>query len=169
MGYKKNPRGCSVETKTLDKLLSSLREYYKEVKTRRQLGLDVPAGFWVSSSIEKDYKFFTLPRKGLPIDESFPASSDDISSTTSTIPTTPISHQSTDSSRIPIIRCVDKPSTSLPNTISFSEDFLCASVGFRRIDTIHQHFSTLYKNTIHFDPTPADAVLDENHFATMKK
>jgi hypothetical protein len=36
---------------------------------------------------------------------------------------------------IPIIRCVDKPSSSIPNKITVSEDFLRASMGFRRIDT----------------------------------
>lgn len=33
------------ETKYLDNLLKNIRQYYKEVKTRRQLNLDVPAGF----------------------------------------------------------------------------------------------------------------------------
>ncbi len=39
------------ECKTLDNLLKSLRRYYKEVKTKRQLSLEVPAGFRQSSNL----------------------------------------------------------------------------------------------------------------------
>jgi hypothetical protein len=33
------------DSKTVDNLLRSLQKYYNEVKTRRQLNLNVPAGF----------------------------------------------------------------------------------------------------------------------------
>jgi hypothetical protein len=42
----------SQESQKLDDLLSSLRRYYKEIKTKRQLNLDVPAGFRKSSDIQ---------------------------------------------------------------------------------------------------------------------
>jgi hypothetical protein len=70
---------------------------------------------------------------------------------------------------IPILQCVDKPSTSLPSRITYTEDFIRASVGFRRIDSIKTHFSTLYQNTIKFDTLPPDAVLDAGNFATLRK
>ncbi len=50
-----------------------------------------------------------------------------------------------------------------------SEDSLQASLGFRRVDSIRHHFRNLYQDTIAFDPTPADAVLDPGDFATMHK
>ena len=33
------------ETKELDNILRTLRQYYSTIKTKRQLGLEVPAGF----------------------------------------------------------------------------------------------------------------------------
>jgi hypothetical protein len=70
---------------------------------------------------------------------------------------------------VPILRCVDKPSTSLPSRITFTEDFLHASVGFRRVDTIKSKLSTLYQNTVQLDSGPADAVLDPGDFSNIKK
>ncbi len=35
----------SFESSKVDNLLTNLRQYYKEVKTKRQLNLEVPAGF----------------------------------------------------------------------------------------------------------------------------
>ncbi len=61
---------------------------------------------------------------------------------------------------VPNLRCVDKPVTSLPSRITFTEDFLRSSVGFRWIDTIKSHLATLYQNTIILDSSPPDAVLD---------
>jgi len=73
------------------------------------------------------------------------------------------------SGHIPIVCSVDKPSTSLPNTITMNEDFLRASLGFRRIDTLKQHLPVLYQNNIRLDHTPADAVLDNGDLANMRK
>ncbi len=53
--------------------------------------------------------------------------------------------------------------------MSMSEDFVKACVGFRRVDTLRRQFSTLYQPSVKIDYTPADAVLDEGHFATLKK
>ena len=69
----------------------------------------------------------------------------------------------------PIIRSVDKPSSSIPRTVTVSEDYLRASVGFRKIDTIKQQFGNLYQDTIHIDNLPADAILDPGDYATMRK
>jgi hypothetical protein len=70
---------------------------------------------------------------------------------------------------VPILRCVDKPSSHLPARITFTEDFLRASVGFRRIDTMKSHLSKLYQDTILIDKLPADAVLDTGEFANLRK
>jgi hypothetical protein len=67
----------------------------------------------------------------------------------------------------PIIRSVDKPSSSLPRTVTVSEDCLCASVGFRRVDSMLQHFKDLYQDTLKIDHLPADAVLDPGDYATL--
>jgi len=70
---------------------------------------------------------------------------------------------------LPTIRSVDKPSSSISNIITASEDFLRASMGFRRGDTVKKHFSTLYKDTLKLDNTPVDAILDPGDLATLHK
>ncbi len=69
----------------------------------------------------------------------------------------------------PIIRSVDKPSSSIPQVLTFSEDLLRASVGFRRIDSMKQYLHDLYQHTIRLDSSPADAVLDAGNYATLCK
>lgn len=64
---------------------------------------------------------------------------------------------------------MDKPSSSLPSRITFSEDLLHASVGFRRIDTIKSHIQDLYQPTIKLDNLPPDAVLDSGDVSTLPK
>jgi hypothetical protein len=70
------------------------------------------------------------------------------------------SQDESSTTNIPTIRSVDKPSTSLPNVITFSEDLIKASVGFRHIYSIKKYLPELYQNTVKLDSTPADAVLD---------
>jgi hypothetical protein len=70
---------------------------------------------------------------------------------------------------VPILRCIDKPSSSLPNHITYTEDFLRASVGFRRIDTMKANLQSLYKDTILLDTLPPDARLDDGGFANLRK
>jgi hypothetical protein len=53
----------NTESKNLDNLLKSLRQYYKEVKTKCQLNLNVPAGFRQSSNLQKNFHSFTPPRQ----------------------------------------------------------------------------------------------------------
>lgn len=78
-------------------------------------------------------------------------------------------NSASESISIPLIRSVDKPSLSLPVTISMSEDFLHATVGFRHINTMKWYLQDLCANSIQLDSTPADAVLDPGDLATMRK
>jgi hypothetical protein len=177
-----------------DQLLPELRQYYKDVKTRRQLKLDVPAGFRQLTSTQRHFTTKTPPRKSTDGDQKANTTSDDsfnlFSSLSSTLPPTSdlISEDVCDaatvvtsnvtnsdelsaqtSNFIPIIRSVDKPSSSLPNTMSMSEDYLKSCVGFRRVDTLKRQFSTLYKSSVKFDDTPPDAIINQGQFATMRK
>jgi hypothetical protein len=70
---------------------------------------------------------------------------------------------------LPIICCVDKPSSSLPSRLTLTEDLIRASVGFWRIDSIKQHLSHLYQDTISLDSSPPDAILDMGDMATLKQ
>ena len=69
----------------------------------------------------------------------------------------------------PILRCVDKTSTSLPSRLTFTEDFLCSSVGFQRIDPIKSHLATLYQDTVMLDSLPPDAVLNPGDLCNTRK
>ncbi len=128
----------SVDDIPLDNILKELRRYYHDVKTQRQLGLPVPSGFRPQSTYQRQIVIHTPPRKsakGIGVTESMvPLLEND---TTDDLPSTPVhSNKSsdilessvcanTDSSDIPpfipIIRSVDKPSSSLPNCISMTE------------------------------------------------
>jgi len=103
------------------------------VKTKRQLNLNVPAGFRQSSNLQKNFYSFTPPRWSsllvedniepiLPIvqDNSTPSANETSS---------PITNQST-MVNVPIIHCVDKPSSSLPSRLTLTEDLIRANVGF---------------------------------------
>jgi hypothetical protein len=83
----------------------------------------------------------------------------------------PTNHIANNSSMavVPILRCVDKPLSSLPSRLTFTKDLIHASVGFRRIDTIKSHLHDLYQDTICLDPTPPDAILDKGDLATLRK
>jgi hypothetical protein len=59
---------------------------------------------------------------------------------------------------IPIICTIDKPSTSLPTTITMSEYYLRACVGLCRVDTMKKNFNNLYLDSIMFDALPLDAM-----------
>jgi hypothetical protein len=71
--------------------------------------------------------------------------------------------------QVPVLRCVDKPSSSLPSILTFTEDNIRANVGFWRIDTIKRHLKHLYQDTIRLDTFPCDTVLDPGEFATLPK
>ncbi len=84
-------------------------------------------------------------------------------------PTSTITNTTSEPHHTPIVRSVDKPSFSLPVTMSTSEDFLHASIGFCHIDTLKQHFHELYLDSAKFDHTPADAILDSGELASLWK
>jgi hypothetical protein len=58
--------------------------------------------------------------------------------------------------QVPVLRCVDKPSSSLPSILTFTEDNIRANVGFWRIDTIKRHLKHLYQDTIRLDTFPCE-------------
>jgi hypothetical protein len=68
-------------------LLQSLRQYYSEVKTKRQLNLNRPAGFRSSSTLQKDYNIFNPPCKARS--EEILQSSDHTTATTTIANATP--------------------------------------------------------------------------------
>jgi hypothetical protein len=173
--------GDAIVTKDMDNLLTSLHQHYATVKMKRQLNLDVPVGFRQATNLQTLFRSFTPPRKSKSTitDSSLQPSNSSIGllskiqSTDSSIrdiEDVPTSIPKTSSSvHVPILRCVDKISTSLPSRLTLTEDFIRASVGFRRIDSIKQHLRTLYQNTIDLDSTPPDAVLDLRDCATIWK
>jgi hypothetical protein len=142
-----------------DNLLRDLRQYYASVKTKRQLNMDVPAGFRKSNAFQQDYNQFIPPKNNLTpaSDSSFLSnitSVDDLP-TCSNDPTTgvklnptliPVTNSSSQVN-VPILRCVDKCSSYLPRCVTFTEDFLRSSVGFCRIDTIKCHLKELFQDT----------------------
>jgi hypothetical protein len=163
-----------------DNLLRTLRRYYETVKSKRQLCLNTPAGFRQSSQLQQLYTTFTPPRKARqPFDNTgLPDITTNDKPTSASITQDVICQRlSTDDSstnrsiqaHVPILRCVDKPSSSLPSRLTFSEDLIRASVGFRRIETIKNHLKDLYQPTIKLDNLPPDAVLDPGDVSTMPK
>jgi hypothetical protein len=120
----------------LDNLLKTLRQYYKEIKTKWQLSLDVPAGFHKSSNLQQNFCAFTPPRKssntadvsslGSSTEPCFHDSTNDDDSTiilthsNCSGDVNPNLSSITEPIHIPIIRSVDKPSSSLPTNMSMS-------------------------------------------------
>jgi hypothetical protein len=174
----------SNETDHIDDLLRRLRRYYTEIKTKRQLGLNVPAGFRSLSKLQQDFRSINPPRRAKSLDDlsnleklaslenfvSVPSTSDQSILSDSSIKSTDAAPRSlVPSSSVPIIRSVDKASSNLPKKILVSEDFIRASVSFRQIENLKQNLSKLYQETIAFDKNPQDAILDSGAFATMRK
>jgi hypothetical protein len=93
----------------------------------------------------------------------------DINPSTNTIPDPSPLQGISSTSRVPILRCVDKPSSSLPSRLTLNEDLIRASVRFHHIDTIKHHLTSLYQETLKLDSTPGDAVLDMGALATPPK
>jgi hypothetical protein len=168
----------TTETEYWDNILSKLQEFYATIKTKHQLNLDVPADFRKLNQHQLDYNL-QLPLKHQDtIDQTssvFASSTTDaptlLPDTNKQILLEPDANANTSSFIIslPITRSVDKPSSSLPHTLTMSEDFLHASVGFHRVDTIKQHFHHLNCNMVKLDLLLADAVLDPGALATLRK
>ena len=129
------------ETIHLDNTLKDLRQYYASVKTKCQLGFDVPAGCRQDNDLQRQFRSHTPPRRS-SLEESQSTSTDKVhldtsldsislplqlgsSITSELLPI--IDHDSTVSLPeplpIPLVRSVDKPSTSLPKHMSMSEVF----------------------------------------------
>jgi hypothetical protein len=166
--------------KSDNNVLKHLRVYYSEVKTKCQLNQHVPAGFRQDSKVQRDFRAFIPPCKLrntaeassiTPKNHSFDDVLHPINNNTATSgdeTPAPVPNDSS-LSPVPILRCVDKVSTSLLSWFTLSEDYIRASVGFCHIETIKGHLKDLHQDTVHLDLTPADAVLDKGVFATMKK
>jgi len=174
-----------LESAKVDNLLAQLHRYYNEVKTRRQLNLEVPAGFRLNTAFQRmchDTQLYLQSQSQADCGDLLPASEHTFSeSSVNQLPTTdslsesyqlPIPTMPTDNQShalVPILRCIDKVSSSLPSRLTMNEDHIRACMGFRRIDTIKRHLATLFQDTIHLDSTPGDAVLDKGDMATLRK
>ena len=177
-----------------DNLLRDLRHYYCAVKTKRQLNMNVPAGFRQSSQEQKDFHQFLPPKSNFPLpptssafshlstinestehnvnlgDTTLNEHSGIVGDTTLDLTSEPSPVTNSSSTmNAPILRCVDKCSSSRPSCITFSEDFIRSSVGYHRFDTIKHHLKALYQDTVKLDSTPPDAVLDMGDLATIRK
>ncbi len=179
------------DTKQLDNILKDLRDYYVSIKSKRQLGLDVPAGFRRESNHKQEFTMFSPPRKSSKLSSvlsenhsSSPLNKDqlvpssftiedkphlNLSQEQSTTTTSQDTDQPVQSHVVPLVRSIDKVSSSLPQKIHMNEDYLRACVGFRRVDTMKRFLGDLYQSTVTLDNTPADAVLDQGNFASIKK
>jgi hypothetical protein len=136
----------TIDSKKENNLLINLWQYYDEVKTKRQLNLETPSGFRQQTTLQRQLRDHRLPNESLsslnltdeetivsPVDSVQP-----LSNVTSNIEPTSLPNESSNVS-VPILRCIGKPSSSLPNQITYTEDFLRPSVGFRLIDTMKTH------------------------------
>jgi hypothetical protein len=147
------------DSKDMNNLLKSLRRYYDSVRTKRQLNLNVPAGFHQTSQVQQLFHNFMPPKKAPDITQDTSLLPVQLLSdiTNPTEVSQPSDHVASDPSPddksveyfhpvtdafsnvpVPILRCVDKMSLPLPSRLTVTEDFICASVGFAA--------STLSKN-----------------------
>jgi len=167
----------TIDSKKEDNLLHNLRQYYSEVKTKRQLNMETPAGFRQRNTLTRQIRDLHLSKE--PTSSSFLLDPQNITSlpegylqsTSNTKSPDSFDSLANDSSTVPVpmLQCIDKPSSSLPSHITFTKDFICASVGFRRIDTMKANLHSLYKDTISLDTLPPDAILDQGDFANLQK
>ncbi len=112
----------------------------------------MPAGFWRENMMCQQIRDFRQAQQTLPVD----SITDNLSNTSllenlpqtliqddePTVSSSPTETQKSSSSYIPILCCIDKPSSSLPSQLMFTEDSIWASVGFQWIDTIKKHLKT---------------------------
>jgi len=125
------------------------------VKSKRQLNMEVPAGFRQESVHSRNLLSYLNSNTHL---KDYPTSlelTETLSEPTSTSLESSTSNTNSSSSTVvtPIIRSVDKVSSSLPKSVTMSEDFIRASMGFRRIDMIKNICLSCMKiqlNLIHF-------------------
>ena len=130
------------ESAKVDNLLANLRRYYKEIKTKRQLNLEMPAGFRQENDLQRtlrDAKLYHLANESKddtsqghdnPCCPNVEHLSNILSSTSVTNTDDTVFTDNTSTHRVPILRCIDKVSSSLPSRLTLSEDFIRASMGF---------------------------------------
>jgi hypothetical protein len=174
-------KDLQVETDRLDNILQELHQYFTEVKTKRQLGLNVPAGFRRQSIHCRNQLQFTSTCRSSTEPPKLSSIPDDVSIHLNDTPVhsdhsvdiDPLSDHpdcsTIHTNFVPTIRSVDKPSSTLPQTISMTEDQLRACVGFCRVDVIRKHLNDLYQPILKLDRLPEDAILDPGFYASMKK
>jgi hypothetical protein len=136
--------------------------------------MEVPAGFRESTSYQhqvRDHHLLHSTSSIIPeaiLSDSVDVIQDSTDNSLSHSSPTPLPNLSS-TIPAPILRCIDKPSSSLPARLTVTEDFIRASVGFRRIDTLKAHLGSLYADTVKLDHLPQDAILDSGDFANLKK
>jgi hypothetical protein len=119
------------EISSLDHLLQTLRDYFNVVKTKRQLGFDVPAGFRRDNTHNQNYSYATPPRKSnrSRLDSLDSSTEPLINLVVGPLATTPVHSNavsdpfppmpsSNPPMYIPIVHAVDKVSSSLPKVIT---------------------------------------------------
>jgi len=150
----------SKESKSLDNLMKSLGHYYKDIKTKCHLNLVLHMGFHHDSELQHHLKPFIPPRNNSLV--STTSYSGDVASHSSSIssPTIDLNTSTTHSISnntfmmpIPILQSVDKPSTSLPSPLTFTEDIIRVSIGFHHIDTNKTDLKDLHQDTIYVTPS----------------
>jgi hypothetical protein len=170
------------DSENIDYLLSQLKQYYTTIQTKQWLNLDVPAGFRKTSQHQQNVEYCKQLTHIPSSQELDIQSSSSLLSTQDIAPSESITLASISDEHLlsnttlssytvcpPIVRSADKVSSSLPRTITVSEDYLRASVEFRKVDSIKQHFQHLYQDTLKVDNLPADAILDSGDYATLRK
>jgi hypothetical protein len=147
------------------------------VKTKSKLSLEAPAGFRRECTFQRQLRDHKNSSQLLSSDPEG-ISNDIIDNSLSILIDTSVEEPIMSSNslpnesfpvNVPILCCVDKPSSHLLSQITFTEDFLRSSIGFRRIGTIKTHLSDLYQDTIKLDKRPPDADLDQGEFVNLKK
>jgi len=151
-------------------------QHYNDVKTRRQLDMEIPAGFRHLSETQHQYNNHLDTKRVLSptnevLDDQFISSFSTSTMEESNLPDSSSDVHADQSSptSVPILRCVDKPSSSLPSWLTYTEEFVRANVGFCHIDTLKAHLPDLYQHTVSLDSLPPDAVLDQGDFSMLKK
>jgi len=130
------------ESVKVDHLLASLRCYYQDIKTKRQLNMEIPAGFRQDNDYQllvRDAHLYHLSQAtpDLAVDTSLQDAvlMDDYQQTQNLSvdklaisSAEPLDHDS--NTRVPILRCIDKVSSSLPSRLTLNEDHIRACNGF---------------------------------------
>jgi hypothetical protein len=136
--------------------------------------MEIPAGFRQQNTLQRQIRDLQLSNDSssslvnlLP-QESVSMSVEDLSLLETVDEPTSLPNDSSPVS-VPILRRIDKPSSSLPAHVTYTEDFIRASVGFRRKDAMKANLRSLYQDTISLDILPPDAILDQGDFANLCK